>query len=293
MLKTGAKETAANWRDQPSRAGADSHWDSTVRFGRGVVVGQGVRIGPGAVLHDNVRVGDRSIIGSSVVLGEPLHAFYEDSEYRNPPLEVGERCILRVGSVFFAGSTIGPRLETGPYATIRENAQIGSDCRFGNFTDIQGTCRIGDYVRCHSNVTICMHAKIGNYVWMHPYVILLNDPTPPLALELKGPTIEDYAVLAAGCMVFPGVRVGRHAVVGARSELREDIPAHAMAAGSPARVRCEARRFVGCVGGAPIQPYPWPPHRDSGYPWTGGTWRDPCDSARKTAAKSGAEQGAA
>ncbi len=50
-------------------------------------------------------------------------------------------------------------------------------------------------------------------------------------------TIGDHAWIAADTTVLRGVRVGEHSVVGARSLVTGDVPAHSLAFGSPARVR--------------------------------------------------------
>lgn len=49
--------------------------------------------------------------------------------------------------------------------------------------------------------------------------------------------IGDYAWVAADTTVLRGVSIGSHAIVGARSLVTSDIPPHALAFGSPARVR--------------------------------------------------------
>ena len=56
-----------------------------------------------------------------------------------------------------------------------------------------------------------------------------------------------YAWIGAGATILPGVRVGRHAVVGAASVVTRDVPDYAVAVGNPARViklldqdKCEA-----------------------------------------------------
>ena len=49
--------------------------------------------------------------------------------------------------------------------------------------------------------------------------------------------IEDEAWLGAHVTVLPGVRIGRGAVIGAGSVVTRDVPAGAIAVGSPARVR--------------------------------------------------------
>jgi acetyltransferase-like isoleucine patch superfamily enzyme len=48
--------------------------------------------------------------------------------------------------------------------------------------------------------------------------------------------IGDGALLGQNVVVCPGVRIGRGAVVGANSVVRDDIPDRAIAVGAPARV---------------------------------------------------------
>ena len=56
------------------------------------------------------------------------------------------------------------------------------------------------------------------------------------AAKLLAELIGDYAWIGAGATVLPGVRVGRHAVVGAASVITKDVPDYAVAVGNPAKV---------------------------------------------------------
>ena len=48
--------------------------------------------------------------------------------------------------------------------------------------------------------------------------------------------IGDCAGIGAGAKIRPGVRVGRHAVVGAASVVTKDVPDYAVAVGNPTKV---------------------------------------------------------
>lgn len=48
--------------------------------------------------------------------------------------------------------------------------------------------------------------------------------------------IQDGAWIGHGVVICPGVTIGRNAVVGANSVVREDVPDHCVAAGVPARI---------------------------------------------------------
>jgi acetyltransferase-like isoleucine patch superfamily enzyme len=83
---------------------------------------------------------------------------------------------------------------------------------------------------------------IGDRVSIAPRVTLVTSSHPnnsrirgfaPLS---QGPiVIEDDAWLGTGCVVLPGVRIGRGAVVGANSVVLQDVPALHIVAGQPAR----------------------------------------------------------
>jgi maltose O-acetyltransferase len=87
------------------------------------------------------------------------------------------------------------------------------------------------------------NVTIGDRVSIAPRVTLVTSSHPnhsrirgfaPLA---EGPiVIEDDAWLGLGCVVLPGVRIGRGAVIGANSVVLSDVPALHVVAGQPARI---------------------------------------------------------
>lgn len=48
--------------------------------------------------------------------------------------------------------------------------------------------------------------------------------------------IEDGVWIGGGAIILPGVTIGRNAVIGAGAVVTKDIPANAVAVGSPAKV---------------------------------------------------------
>ncbi|MFL5472026.1 MAG: acyltransferase [Gemmatimonadales bacterium] len=86
------------------------------------------------------------------------------------------------------------------------------------------------------------NVTIGHRVSIAPRVTLVTSSHPnrartrPFAPVAQGPiVIEDDAWLGAGCVILPGVRIGRGAVVGANSVVAQDVlPLHVVA-GQPAR----------------------------------------------------------
>lgn len=236
-------------------------------IGDGVSIGQNVIIGPRTIVYDNVSIGDHCQIGADVILGEPTADIYRDpAAYSNPALDIGPDSVVRSGSILYAGSSFGERLETGHRVTIREGTKAGKNLRVGTLSDLQGHCEIGDYVRLHSNVHIGQKSVIGDYVWIFPYVVLTNDPHPPSNC-LMGVTVGSFAVIATMSVVLPGVTIGQDALVGAGSIVNRNVGSEDVVVGNPAKRVASIRDIKSKKDGTCV--YPWRLNFDRGMPWEG------------------------
>lgn len=224
----------------------------------GAVIGGGAEIGAYTQIHENVVLEERVKVDSYCELGvkTPLAD--------GSPLCIGANSHIRSHSVFYMSSSFGQGLVTGHGVTVRENTHSGPGFQIGTGSEIQGDCSVGEYVRFQSNIFVGKKTKIGNYVWLFPYVILTNDPTPPSNL-LIGCSIGDYASIAAGSIIFPGVVIGKNAVIGAGSCVTKDVPSGDLAMGVPARVIGPAS-MVKCRDAIENQAYPWTRNFSRGYP---------------------------
>ena len=99
-------------------------------------IGRNVRIGDNSAIYDNVELGDDSIICNDCVIGEPLAAYYQDSEYQNPPTKIGPNSIVRSHTIIYAACVIGPQFSSGHRVTIRESSVIGEGCVIGTLSDM-------------------------------------------------------------------------------------------------------------------------------------------------------------
>jgi acetyltransferase-like isoleucine patch superfamily enzyme len=68
-------------------------------------------------------------------------------------------------------------------------------------------------------------------------LLSMSSVAPPelTHVEKKPIIIEDYAFVGMNCVVLPGVRIGKGAVIGAGSVVTKDIPPYMIAVGVPAR----------------------------------------------------------
>lgn len=86
--------------------------------------------------------------------------------------------------------------------------------------------------------------EIGDRVYTSPFtqIIAVNhvfdDPEQPFitqGITAEGIRIEDDVWIGSGAIITDGVRVGRGAVVAAGAVVTQDVPAHAVVAGIPAK----------------------------------------------------------
>lgn len=227
-------------------------------------IGNNIKIGDNSIIYDNVTIGDNSIIGHNCTIGEPQNDYYFNSDYANPPTIIGENSLIRSHSIIYSGCQIGNNFSTGHRVTIREGMIIGSHCRIGTLCDIQGHSKMGNYCWLHSNVHIGQNSTIRNFVFIYPYVVFTNDPTPPSNICI-GPTVDDYSQIAVFSVLLPGVKIGKHCLVGAGSIVGKNVEDYQLVLGSPAKVIKDVREIKSRETGE--SHYPWPYRFKRGMPW--------------------------
>ena len=117
------------------------------------------------------------------------------------------------------GSTIAPPLSGAALDMLKIGRGVFVNSNL--LAMARGGITIGDHARIAANVQLLSNN---------------HDPYDLDVLTCKPVEIGDYAWIGAGATVLPGVRVGRHAVIGAASVVTKDVPDYAVAVGNPARV---------------------------------------------------------
>ena len=195
---------AERTRSAPSRIHPTAVVDRTADLGAGVtvgplaVVGAGVSIGEGTTLEVHAIIEPGVVVGRDNVLGVGV--------------VLGCRPQHRKFSDEQSTLIVGDRNVFGEYATVSRgygdgtHTEIGSDGYIMSYVRIDHNCRIG------SAVTITSGAGLGGHV-----------------------SVDDGAYVGGNGGVHQFVRIGRMAMVGAVSMVRQDVPPYVLAAGNPAR----------------------------------------------------------
>ncbi len=233
-------------------------------IGKNVIIGDDSYLDYNCIVRDNVHIGKGSFIGAGSILGEYLFDFYKDHMNKEHILVIGEKAIIRTGSVIYGDVVIGDNFQTGHKVIIRENTLIGNNVSIGTQSDIQHHVIIGNYVRIHSNCFICEKSIIHDYVWIFPKVIMTNDLHPP-SDDLAGVTIHSFAIIAAQSLILPGITVNRGAIVGGGATVTKNVEEGVIVVGSPAKPVGLVKDLKNKNTGDPS--YPWEIRFSRGMPW--------------------------
>jgi acetyltransferase-like isoleucine patch superfamily enzyme len=117
----------------------------------------------------------------------------------------------------------------GEFAFVGEVTLVGPAHRLR----IGSNSSIGDaFVMLHGEVEIGRSAVVNDFVTLLTASHDVADPGwPRVASKIK---IGDFAWIAQGSMILPGVTVGRGAVVGAGAVVTRDVEDYAIVVGNPA-----------------------------------------------------------
>ena len=173
---------------------------STAIIEDGAQIGEDVEIGPYAFIGANVKLGPRTVVKQGAIvdghtpLGEACQVFpYACIGMKTQDLKYKE------GSVSYV--EIGDRTVIREFATVHlgtadgEKTIIGKDCLFMAYCHAAHGCILGDHVICSNSV------------------------------QLAGDVhIQDWAIVGGCAAAHQFCTVGRHAMVGGMSKVRQDVP---------------------------------------------------------------------
>ena len=166
----------------------------------GATLGEGVKVGPYAHIGPDVKIGDGTTVGQGAIIdghttiGAQCQVFpYACIGMKTQDLKYKD------GSVSYV--EIGDRTVIREFATVHlgtadgEKTVIGSDCLFMCYCHAAHGCILGNHVICSNSV------------------------------QLAGDVhLQDYAIIGGCAASHQFCTVGRHAMVGGMSKIRQDFP---------------------------------------------------------------------
>lgn len=192
------------------------------------------RIAKTAIVYPQVKLGQNVIIEDYCIVGAPL------ADGSTPETVIGDHAHLRSFTVIYAGNEIGDHFKTGNKANIREFNKIGNNVSIGTLSVVEHHVVLEDQVRIHTAAFIPEYSVLKKGSWVGPHVVFTNAKIPlhPDAKNnLKGPTLEEGAIIGANSTLSPGVQIGTGTLVGSSSNVTKDLPAHVVAFGQPAEAK--------------------------------------------------------
>ncbi len=170
-----------------------------------------------AAIEDGVRLR----FASQIKLGRQVYLDKDTYLHACPAgIEIGDNSLVMHGAILHVYN-----FRNLPHAFIR----IGRNCLIGERSILRGQGGI----------------TFGDRVYTAPMVQLLavnhvfddaHRPFVEQGITAEGIVIEDDVWIGAGAIITDGVRVGAGAVIAAGAVVTQDVPAHAVVGGVPARV---------------------------------------------------------
>ncbi len=146
-----------------------------------------------------------------------------------------------------AGAKVGANTRVWRHVHIRADAIVGDDCNLAYGVEIDSAVIIGNKVKLQNHVSVYRGVTIEDGVFVGPHTTFTNDKYPR-AITPEGravsdddwepaPTLVKYgASIGAGCVILPGLTIGRWAMVGAAALVTRDVPDQGLVVGAPARL---------------------------------------------------------
>jgi bifunctional UDP-N-acetylglucosamine pyrophosphorylase/glucosamine-1-phosphate N-acetyltransferase len=180
---------------------------ATAYIDRDVTIGADTIVRPGVSLEGRTRIGARCEIHSgarlvNAELGDDVHVL--------------NHCVI-------SDSKIASGAKVGPFAHLRNEADVRANARIGNFVELKKTI-LGDGSKAN-HLAYLGDATIGAKVNIGAGTITCNYDG-----EKKNPTvIEDGAFVGSDSQLVAPVTIGKGAYVGSGSTIRQDVPPGSLA----------------------------------------------------------------
>lgn len=147
--------------------------------------------------------------------------------------------MIHPSAVVDNGARIGGGSRVWHFAHVCSGARIGRGVSLGQGVFVGNRVVIGDRCKIQNNVSLYDGVTLEDGVFCGPSMVFTNVHNPRALIERKDEyrdtKIRRGASLGANCTIVCGVTIGEFAFVGAGAVVTDDVPAHALMVGVPAR----------------------------------------------------------
>jgi UDP-2-acetamido-3-amino-2,3-dideoxy-glucuronate N-acetyltransferase len=184
------------------------------------------------------------VISTSPEEQERIYNIFEhlDSSYKKSSTSVidesskiSRKCEIGEFVVIEENVIIGENTKIGPFSIIKKGSVIGDNCSFTAYCEIRENVKIGNNTKFGSRCTISANSQIGDNVTIK-YGFVLTD-TPNLKhgdVKVVG-KVDDFTLIGANVTLMPGFSIGKNSIIGACSQVRDNVGDNEIWFGSPAK----------------------------------------------------------
>ncbi len=167
---------------------------------------EGTPIGKGAIIKPSTYIENGSSIGEKAIIGP-------NSRITASTIGSGSKIEFSVVD----SSNVGENTTVGPYAHIRAESNVGSNCRIGNFLEIKNSI-IGDGSKS-AHLSYIGDADLGKDVNVGCGVVFVNYN----GKTKKRSSVEDGAFIGCNSNIVAPVTVEEKAYIGAGSTVTKTV----------------------------------------------------------------------
>ena len=185
----------------------------------------GVSIGKDSVVEPNTHLKGDTLIGEECRIGP-------DTTVRDS--KIGDRCSVVASTIEEA--ELEENVDVGPYSHLRAGTYISADVHIGNYAEVKNA-RLGRGVKI-GHFSYIGDAEVGEETNIGAGTITCNFD----GKKKNRTQIGRNVFIGSDTMLVAPVTIGDGARTAAGSVVNHDVPAGALAAGAPARIRNGGRK---------------------------------------------------
>ena len=148
---------------------------------------------------------------------------------------LAENVTIHPSSIIEDGVSIGKNSSIGAFCLIKKNTRIGENCQISNYCEFRENVIIGNNCSFGSRCTISSNAYIGNDVVIKYGFVLADTPDLENQFKKKVGRIGNGVLIGANVTLMPGFSIGDFSIIGACSQIRDNIKVNEIWFGNPAK----------------------------------------------------------